>query len=321
MNVHKQLLTLLSALLLYLHGTVAMASEKVSIKAHDQMLELDISDARLDEIVTALGDYLDFETLLIGDYAASKTITTRLKAVPIANAVERIVANANSLIVYSSADVNDTSRRITQVWLLQAKDDFTISGSAPAPRSSQTSNDSTAYEQDPELNSTDVRKRSHAMLRLARQMSNENKDTESFEWTLADLTGAVLYDPDPLVRSRAATALGRAHDPRAVAALQSSLSDAHFSVRSQAINALSNIGGADAVNVLGDVLTSSEFADTERAIAAQVLWKHESETARAYLARGARDSNPQIRELSSNRPITPPQRTGTNTARNTGESR
>lgn len=307
--------TLLLVLITWLLTWQALGLEKVSINAHEQKLTIEINDARLDEIVTALGEYLDFETLVIGDYSRSKTITARLKSLPVSAAVERIVANANSLIVYSSVDVNDATRRITQVWLLESEADFTIA--APAASTSNNAVNSQPRESapDPGLASADSRKRSYAVLRLARDFNADRDNSDTYEVTLAELTRALLYDPDPLVRTRAATALGRARDRRAVSALQSALSDEHLSVRNQAINALGNIGGTAAITILGGVLTSDGVInDTERAIAAQVLWRQDSDVARYFLKKGAADSNRQIRELSNTRPKKPSARRNPNAA-------
>jgi HEAT repeat protein len=130
-------------------------------------------------------------------------------------------------------------------------------------------------------------------------------DKDATGHVLARLTRVLQEDQDALVRSRAAIALGALRDEGAVLALESALLDEHSSVRSQAINALGQIGGERATMALGNILLNGSADKTERVMAAQALWKHDSEAARGYLRTGANDTDDQVRLASSKAPKPP----------------
>ena len=119
---------------------------------------------------------------------------------------------------------------------------------------------------------------------------------------LARLTQILEGDHDALVRARAATALGALGNQEAFQALESALIDPHPTVRAQAINALGQIGGDQATIVLGDLLLYGSTKPLERVMAAQSLWKIDTEVARNYLRTGSFDANEQVRIASSKEP-------------------
>lgn len=291
------------------HPTLSNKSPRVDIKVDGDTLTIDIENARLDAVVKALGSHFNFKTLIIGDYSASKTISASLKNLPTATAVEKILAKANTVVVYNNSDSGEQHRKISQLWLLEAGDGFDI-----ADHDEGKVDENLSFDLEPDLSSVDTRTRSLAVLRLTRQLDSATSDNNSFETALAGLVDALLYDKDALVRTRAAVALGNAQDERAVAALESSLSDQHFSVRRQAIHALGNIGGDAVIDILGEILAAEGIIhDTERAIAAQALWKQNRFSARYYLKQRAKDRSEQVRRLSSNAPETVKRRSHQNT--------
>jgi len=278
---------------------------RVDIIEHEQQLELRIENAHLDDIVKALGEIFGFETVVVGDYASTSPITSSLTMFNSESAVEQLLTRANTMIIYDAPAANPT-RRLKQVWLLEAADDFRVNTVDAVSNGDQMPDDTERYYAD--MNSSDLKTRSEAALRLARQVDAENKNLRSKDWALAELIQSLLHDPDALVRTRAATALGRARDARAVTALRSATYDTHISVRAQGISALGDIGGAEATAILGAILTTSgEFDDAERSIAGQALWKLNSNAARYYLQMGANDTSRQIRQVSRQAPkITTP---------------
>jgi len=116
----------------------------------------------------------------------------------------------------------------------------------------------------------------------------------------------LLRDHDPLVRVRAAIALGALRDERSVPDLETALLDQHASVRAQVINALGQIGSDRATMVLGNFLLDQDMKTIERVMAAQALWKKNSDAATDYLRAGAEDSNVQVRLASSRAPSSAP---------------
>ncbi len=130
--------------------------------------------------------------------------------------------------------------------------------------------------------SEDDRTRSHDVLRLSREGS---VDGDSMEL----LTQALEDDPAPLVRSRAAMALGKLGDTEAVPALASALGDSNSTVRTQSVQALAQIGGDRALAVLGDTLLSHHDPRT-RQLAALALRREGSDQAMVYLQAAASET-------------------------------
>jgi hypothetical protein len=100
--------------------------------------------------------------------------------------------------------------------------------------------------------------------------------------------------PDPSVRARAATTLGRVGGAEAAAALTAALSDQTPSVRIQAAHALRSAEGPRAIPAIGDVLLSDPDVSVRRA-AVRILGTLPDPAATAALSRAAADSDAQIR--------------------------
>jgi HEAT repeats len=128
--------------------------------------------------------------------------------------------------------------------------------------------------------------RSQAVLRLTQAGATED--------ALDQISQVLREDTDPLVRSRAAIALGSLGDRRGLAALEAALADRSFSVRVQAIQALGQIGGEQAAQVLGDVLLYERDAKM-RALAALALHREGSPRAQRLLDAAADDPDQQVR--------------------------
>ena len=223
-----------------------------------------------------IGELAGFKTILVGDFIDPPLVNVLFDNIPVREAIERLVSDRNRIILYGRLAGDDTQQRIiAQVWLLQSGD---ASGDGAA---------------------SDVES-----IALGRE-----EDVKGHK--LARLTKMLQQDQDISVRARAAIALGTFQDERAVLALESALLDKEPLVRSRAIKALGQIGGEQATMVLGNILLHGSADKTERVMAAQALWKHDSETARGYLLAGAYDTDEQVR-LASIKPSSPPKARATN---------
>ncbi|MGI9316135.1 MAG: HEAT repeat domain-containing protein, partial [bacterium] len=183
--------------------------------------------------------------------------------VPVREVVQHLVNDNNSIIIYRSEGDSADESTISQVWLLGTSD--VIGGGEISVDNSIA----TAVEKDV---------KGHKLERLTRMLQE---------------------DQELSVRTRAAMAVGALQDERAVPALESALLDTHYSVRLQAIKALGRIGGERATTILGNILLQGGADTMERVMAAQALWKQDSEAARSYLHTGAYDTDQQVRMASS----------------------
>lgn len=111
---------------------------------------------------------------------------------------------------------------------------------------------------------------------------------------VADLAGFLAGDPDPLVRSRAADALGGIEGAAAIAALTRARADEAASVRIRVLMALRRLEGPAAVGSLRDALVADPDASVRRA-AARAIGTLRIETARAALESALGDREESVR--------------------------
>ena len=138
----------------------------------------------LAEVVEAIGRQAGFETTLIGDVSAPVTVS--LAKVPLAEGLERLLADTDRILIYAAPQADATLPRIAQLWLYGAEHGQKMTAAAP-PSSPEP------------LLDPGGKIRSQAVLRLTQAGATEDA---------LDQLGQVLReDTDPLVRSRAAIAL------------------------------------------------------------------------------------------------------------------
>ncbi len=277
------------------------SSADIQIEIKDGSLTLEAHEAPLYEVMRVIGELAGFKTILVEDFIEPPLVNVSFDNTTIQEAVERLVGDTNRIIFYAPAGNEAEHRVISQVWLL---------GSSDAADDDMASEGETIVLAE-DLQHEEGKIRSEAVLRLSSKavLGLSKKDDKAH--VLARLTRMLQEDQAALVRARAAIALGALRDERAVFALESALLDKNSSVRSQAINALGLIGGERATTVLGNILLYGSADKTERVMAAQALWKHDSEAARRYLLTGTYDTDEQVRLASSKAPASPKERTTT----------
>jgi len=260
-------------------GDTPAGAASIRIELADGLLTAEYHDAPLPQVLAEIGKAAGFKLVQVADFNDFPRISGAFEKQPLQVAVERLVTNTNRIFFYSQPEGAGSPRVLSQLWLL-----------GPGEAGDTTKYDEVVgglQHQEPLI-------RSQAVLRLVQQ--------EGEEAVLEKLSVLLQTDPDPLVRSRVAIALGSLRDERAVAELESAAQDANFSVRAQSITALGNIGGDRATMALGSILINENLDPLERVIAAQALWKQDSEIATGYLQAGSNDANEQVREASRKAP-------------------
>lgn len=273
-------------------------SGNIQIEMDSGALTLEAHDASLFEVLQAIGKLAEFKTVMIDDDFDPVLISVSLDNVSVQVVVERLLRDTNRIIFYKAAPDGAERSEISQVWLLGP-------GSAGVD---QTVGNEESVVLAEDLQHDDGTVRSEAALRLANTVAVDLPNEVDNDRVLNRLIQMVEGDYNALVRARAAIALGALGDEKAVKTLEAVLLDAHSSVRSQAINALGQIGGDRATTVLGNILLYGSADPLERVMAAQALWKQDSEAARRYLRTGAYDTNEQVRSAASKAPSSPAKR-------------
>ena len=268
-------LAVASLLVAFASAAIVHADEPFNLHLDDGLLTVEVTEAPISAVIQAIAKQAGFETILLGDL--DRPVSASFVDVPVRQALERLLGSTNRIVV------SDANHTIVRLWLLG---------------SSSEVSDGAARETELESLESDVRQadtkaRSEALLRLANLGATEP--------VLEVLTRSLLEDEHALVRSRAAIALGKLGDQRAVTALESALSDSHGTVRTQVIHALGLIGGESATLALGDILLRGTD-DRERVVAAQGLASIGTDSARQYLDAVADDPDQQVRALSNYSP-------------------
>jgi hypothetical protein len=261
----------------------------IQIELNAGLMTLKTQAAPLHEVLNRVGELAGFTTIRIADISDPQLVNVSFENLPVEQLVARLVDNTNRIIFYTQAGDGTQGRVISQVWLL-----------GPGKTDGDYDEISVIYNDD--LQQADGQRRSEAALRLSQQSVPGLSEEDSRERIIARLGRLLHEDHDALVRSRAAIALGELGDQRAVAELESALWDEHSTVRSQAINALGRIGGEMATMALGNILLNGTSKTIDRVMAAQALWKIDSDAARTYLQSGTNDVDESVRKASSRAP-------------------
>lgn len=253
---------------------------EIRIEMNDGLLSAEIRDAPLPEVLQKIGKLAGFKVVQVADFNDFPRVNGKFEKLAIQVAVERLLAKTNRILFYSQREGAEAPRVLSQLWLL-----------GPGEAGAEITQNIALID---ELQHTEPVERSAAVLRLAQQPDGKP--------VLENLSLMLQSDPDPLVRSRVAIALGALGDDRAVSSLESALLDENFTVRAQSLTALGQIGGERATTILGNILTNDRIGPVERVIAAQALWKQDSEIALGFLEASRNDANEQVRVAASNPP-------------------
>lgn len=256
----------------------------VTVQVDDGLITVHARDAPLADVITAIGHRAGFRVVQMGP--VSGRVTADFVRVRVPDALDRLLSGTGHVILHDPGGRNtDVAGGIDQVWLLG-----THAGPDGETDERMEAAVAAAGQED------DGKARSEALLGLVRHGATDE--------VLATLEDALHDDEAPLVRTRAAMALGALGDVRSLPALESALRDDHPTVRVQVILALAQIDDPRATRLLGELLLSGA-STRERVVAAWGLWRHDSDRARTYLAASANDPDPQVRKAVSGPPQIP----------------
>lgn len=159
-------------------------SDDIRIELKDGLLTADIHDAPLPQVLEEIGKLAGFKVVQVADFNDYRRVNSNFSDLPVQTAVERIVANANRIFFYRQDATVKSGHVLSQLWLLGP-------GEAGADTTQRSEEVSGLQHEEPLI-------RSQAVLRLVQQ--------EGAEAVLEKITVLLQTDPDPLVRSRVASA-------------------------------------------------------------------------------------------------------------------
>jgi len=230
----------------------------------DGRLSLDVIAAPLDGVLRSIAAQAGFELEVRGDLVG--VVTAKWAPVPLGEGLLRLVQGLSASLTYAKGP--DGREKIEHMLVV----------AAPAtPTVTSTPSDAT-------------RSRELATIRrLARFPRSASTPA------LAEM----LHDgSDPMVRSRAAAALGRLGDEAAITALTGALGDASPEVRTEALRALVSASGSRATPTLAGQLAVEPDPVVRREIVVLLGRSVESPEGRIALDTARRDSDPVVRSAA-----------------------
>lgn len=205
-------------------------------------------NAPLVEVLTRIGQEAGFRVVVTGDL--ERATTQSFQNVPVPAALKRLAGDLSYLMIFEDRAAGAGAPVLREI-KLYASGRGAVGRDAGGRRA-----DAAPRLEMPNLDHLSAAGRRSAVRDLARPGG---------EAALAEI---LRNNPDPDVRSQAATALGRLGQETAVPALAAAVSDSHPVVQLRAVRALDEIGGARAAQVLKAVAHKSENQRV-RAAAAQ----------------------------------------------------
>ncbi len=293
------LLLIGSSLSLILPGALAASScteedsQSLNVSLQSNRLSIEARNVPLIDLLREIGRLAGFDTRHLPGRPACRLVSVSVDGQPVTSTVLQLLRGTNRIVFYSAPASHGQQAPISSLWLLAA-------GSAVNEADGAVNENTSLFSED--LEQADAKSRSEAVLRLAQAMATANEHDQVL--LLARLAQILQQDPDALVRARAATALGSLADYRSIIDLEMALGDEHQSVRVQAMTALAQIGSARVGVILGAILLNPSIDASERVVAAQLLWRLDSETARGFLRMAAVDEIEQVSQAASRAPLT-----------------
>lgn len=194
-------------------------------------LSVNLRDAPLADVLRLIGQQARLKVNLVGQLRTP--ITGTFTNLPLESGIRRLTRGHSSSFAYGPPPHPGHAARLTEIWIIES---------------------SPAVPADPRA-------------RAARLASVGSLGQRRDDWAVAELSGILAQDPDPVVRTRAALALSRPGDARATPALTAALGDQQPSVRIQAVHGLQRVGGERTAEALGRVLLSDPDPSVRRAAA------------------------------------------------------
>ncbi len=280
------LLLLAAAFALNSCGRTALGAEGTplttpEVALHDGLLSVRAIDVPLAELLRAIGAQAGFQVIVKGDL--SPPVTWSFADVPVAEALRRLLQNANSVLIHAPAPGGGAGPLVElRVW--PGRGDAAESA-AKVARTIRTNKGKPAGRTP--LVSPDDRRDDR--LRAVRRLANRPNASAG-----KDLALLLSEDEDPLIRRIAAIALGKLRLPEAKAALKEALSDEDTQVRRRAIQGLGKTWGKEAVEPLSVALARDSDPGVRRQAALR-LGRIFSEAAYRVLDAARFDTDDSVR--------------------------
>jgi HEAT repeats len=190
-------------------------------------LTLSVQNALLAEVLQAIGEEAGIAIEIHGDL--TERITTSFADIPLEEGLRQLLRGKSFALSYAPSAGDAQRSRLMAISVLPR------SLEKPAAKASKVS---TVGEQ-------------REKLRRIRVLAGQ-QDTKA----VRELSALALNDPNPFVRSRAISVLGRLRKPENLAPLTWALKDQFSSVRIQALQGIKNLKGGDAVGDLQAIMVN-----------------------------------------------------------------
>jgi hypothetical protein len=207
----------------------------MEVTVREGRLSVNLRDAPLADVLRLIGQEARLTINLEGQFRAP--ITGAFTGLPLESGIRRLTRGHSSSFAYGPPPHPGQAARLTEIWVIE---------SSPAVASTAPN--------DPGARAT----------QLARVANlGQRRD----DGAVAELSRILAQDPDPIVRTRAASALSRPLDARATPALTAALGDPDPTVRMQAVRGLRRVEGEAAAEALGRVLLNDADPSVRRVAA------------------------------------------------------
>jgi HEAT repeat protein len=213
-----------------------------------------------------IGQEAGLQVHLDGQFRTTITMTF---TGPLESGIRRLTRGHSSSFAYGPPPHPGRTGPLTEIWIIESA--ATVGPAVPV----------------------DLRARAARLAHLG-SLSQRRDDG-----AVAELSGILAEDPDPVVRTRAALALSRPGDPRATPALTAALGDRHPSVRIQAVRGLRRVESERAAEALGRVLRSDADPSVRRAAVSVLASLRDAAAGSALGAAMSADSDASVRQAAA----------------------
>ena len=248
----------------------------------DGRLTLSITDMSIVDLMPLIGTKANFKVVAYGDFRR-QTGSWSFSDLLLAEAIKTLLRDTNAIVTYSRMNDVGNELKISKIYLLGTESTETnlvrINTVAPSLGTQLL---------------VDQIKIDNSQDRVAAIDSLQGMTDEP---TVTNLVFSLEYDPDPVVRSRAITALEEIGGVVAVTALETGLGDDDSSVRIKVVQALGKLEDKRISLWLGQILMGDSSVDV-RLEAVKAMALNGDKTSRIFLEAATGDKSKSVREAA-----------------------
>ena len=248
----------------------------------DGRLTLSASNTTLVELMLLIGARADFDVVIYGDITR-QTETWSFFDMPLAEAIEELLGEYSAMVSYRQGKEDNNAPRISRVYLLGTESDG---------------------EDLIHINRVEPTLDNRLLMAQAQGGSLRDRLTGidrlqglTDEFTVKNLAFSLKHDPDPEVRSRAATALGEIGGVFAASALEAGLGDEHASVRIDVVQALAGLDDERISLWLGQIIMG-DSSTAVRLEALRTMALYDTKLNRIFLQAATADKSQSVRDVA-----------------------